>query len=151
VEGESTGAGYAGLFLGDVFVTGNFGVIGNKSAVVDTKDYGRRALYAVESPQSWFEDFGTGKLANGTAVISIEPIFAETVNLSEDYHVFVTPLGDCAMYVDGKTPTSFAVKAMGGQSCSVAFDYRIVAKRLGYEDLRLAPAPAASPAAGPTP
>ncbi|HSD85082.1 MAG TPA: hypothetical protein VLG46_14535, partial [Anaerolineae bacterium] len=129
---------YAGYFSGNVRVNGNFSVSGSKSAVVDTKDYGSRTLYAVESPENWFEDFGTGQLTNGEAVITIDPVFAETVNLTDDYHVFLTPLGDCALYVDEKSPTSFTVRAMGGQTCSIAFDYRIVAKRLGYEDVRLA-------------
>jgi hypothetical protein len=133
------GSNYAGYFNGNIQVNGGIFVSGGpKAAVVDTEDYGTRVLYAVESPESWFEDFGTGQLVDGAAVITIEPIFAQTVNLDEDYHVFVTPLGDCAMYVDEKSPTSFAVRAMGGQSCSAAFDYRIVAKRLGYEDVRLA-------------
>ena len=74
------------------------------------------------------------------ATVPIEPIFAQTVNLTETYHVFLTPLGDCALYVAAKTPALFTVKAMGGQTCSITFDYRIVAKRLGYEGLRLDPA-----------
>jgi hypothetical protein len=32
------------------------------------------------------------------------------------------------------------VRALDGRECSLAFDYRIIAKRLGYEDVRLAPA-----------
>ncbi len=28
---------------------------------------------------------------------------------------------------------------MGGQTCGIAFDYRLVAKRLGNEDARLEP------------
>ena len=128
----------AGYFQGNVSISGNLTVSGSKSAVVNTTDYGTRTLYAVESPQNWFEDFGTGQLTNGAAVVTIEPVFAETVNLADDYHVFLTPLGDCALYVSGKSPTSFTVQAMGGQTCAIAFDYRIVAKRLGYEDVRLA-------------
>ena len=94
----------------------------------------------MESPQNWFEDFGSAQLVNGQATVPIEPIFAQTVNLTETYHVFLTPLGDCPLYVSGKTQTSFSVKAMGGQTCSIAFDYRIIAKRQGYEGLRLDPA-----------
>ena len=119
---------------------GNMTASGTKSATVRTSDYGQRLLYAVESPEVWFEDIGTATLKNGAITIKFEPIFAETVNLNEDYHVFLTPLGDCAVYVAEKTPTSFTVKAMGGQMCSIAFDYRIVAKRAGYETTRLAPA-----------
>jgi hypothetical protein len=94
-------------------------------------------MYAVESPGVWFEDFGSASLVNGVAEVSFETIFAETVNLEVDYHVYVTPLGDCAgLYVAAKTPGSFEVRELGGGSASVDFDYRIVARRLGYEDVR---------------
>lgn len=33
------------------------------------------------------------------------------------------------------------MRALDGKTCSVAFDYRIVARRLGYEDDRLERAP----------
>jgi hypothetical protein len=115
---------------------GNTDALGTKSAVVTTPSYGQRKLYAVESPEVWFEDFGTAQLTDGLATVMIEPVFAQTVNLSE-YHVFLTPLGDCPLYVAEKTPAAFTVKAMGGQACRITFDYRIVARRLGYESVRL--------------
>lgn len=103
---------------------------------VEAGTYGSRTVYAVQSTGNWYEDFGAAQLMNGQATVAIEPVFAQTVNLSE-YHVFLTPLGDCALYVAAKSLASFSVKAMGGQTCSIAFDYRIVARRLGYEALRL--------------
>ncbi len=93
---------------------------------------------AIESPEVWFEDFGTGQLVNGQATVTIEPIFLETINTDQPYHVFVTPLGDCSgLYVTNKTATSFDVRELGGGTSNVEFDYRIAAKRLGFEDLRL--------------
>lgn len=110
---------------------------GLKATTVDTPNHGQQKLYGIESPEVWFEDFGSGQLANGVAVITIDPIFAETVNL-EAYHVFLTPLGDCnGLYVAAKTRTSFEVHELGDGNSNTAFDYRIVAKRLGYEDVRL--------------
>ena len=116
---------------------GNLTAPGTKSAMVETDGHGPVKLYALESPENWFEDFGSARLVAGEATVTIEPVFAATVNLERDYHVFLTPLGDCALYVAEKTPTAFTVRAQGGAQCSIAFDYRIVAKRLGYEDLRL--------------
>jgi hypothetical protein len=96
------------------------------------------ALYAMQSPQHWFEDFGAGQLQNGTATIALDPTFAETVNGAMDYHVFLTPEGDCrGLYVIGKTASSFEVRELGGGQSSVAFDYRIVALRRGFENVRL--------------
>ena len=98
------------------------------------------SLYAVQSTENWFEDFGTASLKDGEAVVEIEPLFAQTVNLSEDYHVFLTPLGDChGLYVAEKTATSFTVRELGSGTSDIDFDYRIVVKRLGYETERLEP------------
>lgn len=113
---------------------------GFKAAVVPV-DRGQRqvTLYAVESPENWFEDFGSAKLMNGSAVVTLEPTFVQTVNTGFDYHVFLTPQGDCkGLYVKQKTATSFEVHEMGGGKSSVAFDYRIVARRRGYEGTRMA-------------
>jgi hypothetical protein len=127
-------------------VANNLTVGGTKSAVVSTADYGQRTLYTVESPANWFEDFGSGQLVDGQAVIVIEPIFAQTVNLTGTYHVYLTPLGDqpTLLFVTQKGATSFTVKgvSLDGVPAACGFDYRIVAKRLGYEDVRLAPAAA---------
>jgi hypothetical protein len=79
-------------------------------------------------------------MVNGMAVVIIDPKFAETVNLNLPYQVFLTPRGDCGLYLAETTPSSFTVHAQGGVKCNLAFDYRIVAKRLGYEDVRMAPA-----------
>jgi hypothetical protein len=126
------------VMIGDLQVDGDFNADGSKSAIVPTDDYGERLLYALESPEVWFEDFGTAALIDGEAVVELEAIFAQTVNLSGGYHVFLTPLGDCnGLYVAEKTAASFTVRELGGGTASLDFDYRVVAKRLGYEDLRL--------------
>jgi hypothetical protein len=109
------------------------------TAAVALIDSGQRqvALYGVQSPQHWFEDFGSGQLTSGAVTVSLDPTFAETVNVS-DYHVFLTPKGDCrGLYVSKTTPTGFEVRELGGGQSSVAFDYRIVALRRGFESVRM--------------
>jgi len=121
-----------------VYFEGGLAGTGTKSAIVETENYGWRSLYAVESPQNWFEDFGQAELSGGEAVVSVEEIFAQTVNLDEDYHVFLTPQdGFCSLYVTDKTSSTFTVRAEEGDSCEITFDYRIIAPRLDYEELRL--------------
>jgi len=94
-------------------------------------------LYGVASPENWFEDFGSGQLSGGSVKIALDPAFASTVN-SENYHVFVTPNGDCkGLYVASKTARGFEIRELGNGSSDVSFDYRIVAKRRGYENVRL--------------
>jgi len=123
---------------GNLSCNGNSSFGGTKTAVVTMQDGTQRQVYTIESSEVWFEDFGSAALVDGRAVVEIDPLFAQTVNLTEDYHIFLTPLGDCAgLYVAEKTPTGFIVQELQGGASSVAFDYRIVAHRLGYEDLRL--------------
>ncbi len=99
----------------------------------------RVSLYSVQSAENWFEDAGSGQLANGSAQVTLDPTFASTVNTGVEYHVFLTPNGDCkGLYVSQKSATSFEVHELGGGSSNVAFDYRIMAKRSGYENVRLA-------------
>jgi hypothetical protein len=107
------------------------------SAAVDN---GQRqvALYAVESPQNWFEDFGSGQLASGTAKITLERTFAEAVNTGVTYHVFLTPRNECeGLYVGNTTASGFEVHELRGGHSNVTFDYRIVALRRGLENVRL--------------
>jgi hypothetical protein len=94
--------------------------------------------YAMQSTENWMEDFGSAALKNGAVTVSIDPAFAETVNTAADYHVFLTPNGDSkGLYVIAKTATGFEVREAGGGTSSLSFDYRIVAKRRGYEAERL--------------
>lgn len=121
---------------------GNTHASGTKSAVVQV-DGQSRALYAMESPDVWFEDFGSGQLTNGQGFVEIDPLFAKSVNLNVEYHVFLTPLGDCnGLYIANKTATGFEVRELGGGTTNVAFDYRIVAKRAGYENTHMEVMPA---------
>jgi hypothetical protein len=139
VRGTAFGSGLAGFFEGTVNITGDLTVSGGKNAVVETVSFGKRKLYAVESPENWFEDFGQAKLVNGHAVLTIEPVFAETVNTEGDYHVFVTPNGNCrGLYIANRGPGSFEVRELNKGKTNITFDYRIVAKRRAYERVRLA-------------
>jgi hypothetical protein len=124
----------------EIDVSGNFGCTGSKSAVVPVDGGTRKvALYAVEAPENWFEDIGSAQLSSGAATVQLESTFAQTVNSGMEYHVFLTPNGDCkGLYVANKTADSFEVRELGGGKASIAFDYRIVARRKGYETIRLA-------------
>ena len=130
IIGQTTNdASFAGVFLGKVAVTGSLTVSGTKSAAVPFPDGTQRVLYCMESPELWFEDFGAAKLNAGRAVVKLDPDFAKVVMLNE-YHVFVTPEGDCrGVFVCNKTATGFEVRELQGGTSNVAFSYRIVARR----------------------
>jgi hypothetical protein len=124
----------------DIDVKGNLKCTGTKSAVVPVAGGSRQvALYAVEAAENWFEDAGSGQLSNGSVIVTLEPTFAQTVNTGMDYYVFLTPNGDCkGLFVAQKTRGSFEVRELGGGTSSIAFDYRIMARRQAYENTRLA-------------
>jgi len=144
-ENNSSSGGYPfGAFnsVGGCFIdtSASFFCTGSKNAVVPI-DQGQHkvALSAIEAPQNWFEDFGSQHLTNGAAVVQLESKYAQTVNTQMEYHVFLTPNGDCrGLYVSQKTPSAFEVRELGGGTSSVTFDYRIVALRKNYENIRLA-------------
>jgi hypothetical protein len=121
-----------------VWSDGDLVVSGGKAALVALPDNRLALLYAVESPENWFEDFGSGQLSEGVGEVALEPTFALSVNLEAGYHVFLTPKGDCeGLYVTNETPTGFQVRELRGGKSNVAFDYRIVAKRRGFESVRM--------------
>jgi hypothetical protein len=141
---KSASGGWAGYFISDngsgVYASVPSGHVGlntngTKPAVVPTDD-GARLLYAEESTEVWFTDYGFGQLVDGVAVIVIDEVYAQTVSLEEPYHIFVQVYGDAEVYVTGRTPTQFEVHLREGDA-NVEFSYRIAAKRLGYEDQRL--------------
>jgi hypothetical protein len=107
----SNPAASAGAFFGDVKVAGNIYANNLKSAAVPFPDGSRRALYCMESPELWFEDFGSAKLARGRARVKLDANFAKVIKRG-DYRVFVTREGDCrGLYVRRKSGNSFEVRA----------------------------------------
>jgi hypothetical protein len=123
---------------GNTMIAGNLNVTGTKSSVAQLSDGRVVALYAVESPENWYEDFGTVRLSHGVARVLIDPTFAQTTNTELVYKVFLSPNGKCqGLYVAKKTATEFEVRELRHGKSNVAFDYRIVARRRGYESVRL--------------
>lgn len=129
----STPKGVCGIGDGDLSCTGQV-----KSLVSTSGGVRKVETYAPQSAENWMEDYGNGTMQLGEAVVKIDPAFAETVSETADYHVFLTPNADSrGPYVINKTPTSFEVRESGGGTSSLTFDYKIVAKRRGYENQRL--------------
>jgi hypothetical protein len=118
--------------------TGDLVCTGTKSAAVPVEGNRMVRLYAVEAADNWFEDAGSGQLANGSATIALDQVFAQTVNGGVDYHVFITPNGECeGLYVTNKGAQGFEVHELHGGHSNIAFDYRIMAHRKGFERVRM--------------
>jgi hypothetical protein len=129
--------GYAGVFDGDVFIRSSLTVLAAKSAAVQHPDGSHRRLYALESPESWFEDFGRGEMVRGRAQVELDPDYAAVVQ-TEDYHVFLTPEGDSrGLYVTNKRSSGFEVREQQGGTGTLTFSYRVIARRADIEVERL--------------
>ncbi len=143
-------SGYAAELWGDLVVNGDTyaGSGGCKCAALPDAQGVLRKFHAIEAPEPWLEDFGTGQVVNGRGRVNIDPNFAQYVRL-DHYQVFLTPLGDTrGLYVSGKSPTGFDVLESAGGTGTMSFDWRIVAKRADISGERLQPVPtrAAPPA-----
>lgn len=144
------GTTLAGYFRGTVWVQGTLDVTGDKNAAVkiDNGDY--RLLSCQESPEVWFEDFGEGQLVKGRTHIDLDPVFLQTVTI-DDRHpmkVFIQ-LNDekCNGTAVKRGSTGFDVIELQNGTSNASLSYRVVAKRRGYEDVRLTVAKAPNPEA----
>lgn len=142
ILGWSPGGGWAGEFRGNVVVAGNSTVLGTKSAAVPHPDGSHRQLYCLESPESWFEDFGEAELVEGHARVALDADFAVLVDATA-YHVFLSSYGPQHLYVERRDEEGFDVRAESADSGKTPgvgmFSYRIVAKRKDVDAPRLAP------------
>jgi len=121
--------GWAVFAEGDCLVKGNFFATEGKSALIRLRNGEHRALYCMESPECWFEDFGRARLVRGTARVRLERTFAQVVRTG-DYHVFLSPEGlSHGLYVSRRTRGGFEVREQHQGKSTVPFSYRIVARR----------------------
>jgi hypothetical protein len=137
VVGHAPAPGFAGVFHGNVHINGDLTTQGAKSAVLSHSDGSLRRMYALESPESWFEDLGRAEIVEGRAQVDLDDEFAAMVQ-TDDYHVFLTPEGETqGLYVSARRPDEFEVREQQGGTGNLTFSYRIVARRGDIEAGRL--------------
>jgi hypothetical protein len=121
-----------------VDVSGNLYCTGTLGEAVNGQGKKKIGLYTMQSSEDWVEDFGSGALVAGVASIQLDSRYARTISGQANYHVFLTPAGDCdGLYIANRTATSFEVRELKSGTSSVQFDYRIVAHRKGFDSARL--------------
>jgi hypothetical protein len=101
--------------------------------------------YSAQATSRTIEDVGSANLIGGSAVVHIDPSFAESIDPS-GYEIFLTPDGDTrGLFVASKGASSFVVHECQGGRSTLAFDYRIVAHPYSHatERLRVASSPSA--------
>ncbi|OTA50340.1 coiled-coil domain-containing protein [Limosilactobacillus reuteri] len=125
---------YVTLLGSSVSVTGDFGVLGKKNAIVPTSR-GMAAINAYETAEYYFGDIGeTQTNSNGVVTVMIDPYFLETVNTLVPYQVFLTSYGDGSVWVSSRSANNFTVKS---SKPNIHFAWEIKAKRKGYENDRM--------------
>ncbi len=88
----------------------------------------------IETAEPYFGDIGEARTdENGQVRIDIDPLFAETVNTSCPYQVFLQPYCNGNFYVSERAENYFIVSG----TPNGAFGYEIKAKQKGYENIRL--------------
>ncbi|MDT6374330.1 phage tail protein [Enterococcus faecium] len=112
----------------------DFTVRGTKNSTVPTEHYGQRLLNAYETPEYYFADYGEAVTGDdGKVRVDIDPMFAETVNLSR-YMIHVTPTELVLCAVTHEDIDHFIIET---SKPNVLVRWNLVAHRLGYEDIRL--------------
>lgn len=118
----------------DLIVSGNFYSNGEKNRVVSTEHYGRVGLNAMESTYAVFADIGSAMLNGaGEAYVFFDPDFEETIDLTHDYQVFVTPTSTGTVQYIEKQGGHFVVHGTPGMT----LDWIVYARQRGYVNHRL--------------
>jgi hypothetical protein len=89
-------------------------------------------LHCPETPEIYFQDFGTGKLTNGKAHIDLDPSFAKniTVNAQHPLRVYIQVEGNCkGVYVTGKSQNGFDVTELDNGTSNIDFQWFVTGNR----------------------
>lgn len=131
---RTNNANYSGYFNGNHVIAN-----GTKTASVGTSK-GNQLLYVTELPEVWFEDVGGGQLINGTAHIQLDPLFLETIFVDQKHpmRVFLQEEGESngLIVIKDADNKGFTVKEKNGGTSNITFSFRIMAKRLHFQDHR---------------
>ena len=142
VGGYFEGLSYTGVSNAYAYVGGtiNSGVTARKiigtgsvSEIIPTENHGRITLTCPESPEYWYQDYGTVEMINGKATIVLDKILADIIVVDDEYplRVICTPVG--MPYFNGitimsQTQNSVEILELNGGNHSGKLQYQLVAK-----------------------
>lgn len=132
----------------NLHVNGNITCSGKKNNIQETRDYGIRELYAVESTENYFQDiceavFTVEPVINEDnsityeRIILIDNIYKQLVNLQGAFLVDIHKVGWGDYRIKEQTEDYFIVES---DRADFTFKYTITGKRKGFEDVRVAEA-----------
>ncbi len=112
----------------NLYVQGDFSVSGaNKHRVIETKNYGMRAMSAFETPLPTFSDYGKGRIAeDGFCYIFPDPVFLETIITSHESTVFLTKYGPGDVWVDEEKSTDRVIAVAGTPGLKFSWETRFL-------------------------
>lgn len=112
---------------------GNISVDGTKAATVETKSYGKREMYALETPDNRFVAYIEKNLPEGENWIEICPMFIETIS---SYFIVPHVQNASDVIILERHATKFRVWVFGHRA-EVVFE--INGKRKGFENIYMEP------------
>ena len=134
---NSTGASLTFASTGNLTISGNL-FTGSGTCHTGCSAARHPLTYTPAQSLPTMEDFGEAQLVNGQAYVHLDPAYANVIDSQTNYLVFITPEGDSnGVYVTQKTSSGFLVRENRGGHSALAFSYRIVAKPLGENAIRL--------------
>lgn len=155
VGGYFSGNNYAGANYAYSYVGGTTDGVtarkiigtGSVSEIIPTENHGRVTLTCPESPEYWYQDYGTVQMTNGKAIIILDPILADVIVVDENnpIRVICTPMG--MPYFNGitimnQTKNSVEILELNGGNHSGKLQYQLVVKpKTNYGEGRFQQAP----------
>lgn len=116
------------------YVARDFTVGGTKSRKAKTDHYNDRLLYCYETPTPLFGDIGEAQLdEDGLCYVDIDDLFSETIELRQEYQVFLQKEGEGDCWIADKQKRYFVIQ--GTPNLKVAWELK--AKQKDYDMIRL--------------
>ncbi len=120
--------------------------LGVVSEIVPTPTHGRITLTCPESPEYWYIDYGSARLTNGRAHVTLDPILKDIIIVDADnpLKVICQPgFENCkGVAVINKSADGFDIVELDGGNGNGEIDYQIVAKpKTNFGEGRFAQAP----------
>lgn len=128
-------AGTSYAYVGAITLAGvNRKIEGNGTVNTTVKDLNDKlvVLSCPEAPENFFQDFGKGRLVNGKAHITLDPVFSKNITVSEEHplRVFIQLGGDCrGVFVDQETAQGFNVTELQNGTSDAPFTWFVTANR----------------------
>ena len=128
------GTSYAYAYVGGRTAGANYKIYGTGTVneIIPTPNHGRVTLTCPESPEYWYMDYGTIKLVNGRAHVTLDPILKDiiVVDAGNPLKVICQPgFENCkGVAVINKTESGFDIVELSGGTGNGDIDYQIIAK-----------------------